>query len=102
MTILKISFTLSIVVLLPKGVPILTVLLLSSLAFAQSPEDSSDANTQYAKKTFIDMTGTELDGVIVKPQLTLVNDWKPSHEGSLIRLRTSFGVEMNQSVSDIK
>lgn len=80
----------------------LTVLLLCSLAFAQSPEDSSDANTQYAKKTFIDMTGTDVNGVLIGPQISFISDWKPSHEGSLIRLRASFGVEMNQSVSDIK
>jgi hypothetical protein len=82
----------------------LTTILLSSLAFAQSPEEPNNLppNTQYAKKTIVDMTGTEVDGVLVGPQVSFVSDWKPSHEGSLIRLRTSFGVEMNQSISDIK
>lgn len=86
-----------------------TTLLISSLAFAQSPEEKPSAplpdapeNTTYAKETHIDMTGAEVDGVIVKPNISFVQEWKPHHEGSLIRLRTSFAVEMNQSVADVK
>lgn len=86
----------------------LTTFLISSLAFAQSPEDKSDPindlpeHTTYAKETLIDMTGVEVDGVIIKPNISLVQEWMPHHEGSLIRLRTSFEIEMNQSVSAVK
>lgn len=81
----------------------LTALLLSSIALAQSPEDKpTDVETIYPKETIVDMTGAEITGTIVKPNISFVSDWKPHHEGSLIRLRTSFAVEMNQSVSDVK
>ena len=86
----------------------LTTLLISSLAFAQSPEEKPTdpvntlPETTYAKETVVDMTGVEVTANGVGPSISFVQEWKPHHEGSLIRLRTSFIVEMNQSVSDVK
>ena len=48
------------------------MLLLSTFAFAQSPETTPEK--QYAKETIIDMTGAEIDGEIVKPQMTFIMD----------------------------
>ena len=87
----------------------LTTFLISSLAFAQSPEEkpsdpihSLPENPTYAKETIVDMTGAEVTANGVGPSISFVQEWKPHHEGSLIRLRTSFVIEMNQSVSDVK
>ena len=76
------------------------MLLLSTFAFAQSPETVPEK--QYAKETIIDMTGSEIDGTIVKPQISFVMDRQPVYPGSLLTLRTSFNMEMAQSVEAIK
>ena len=77
-------------------------ILLSSLALAQSPEQAENQEIIYAKKTLVDFVGANVDATTGKPQITFISEWKPHHEGSLIRLRQSFTVEMNQSVDDVK
>lgn len=76
------------------------MLLLSTFAFAQSPETTPEK--QYAKETIIDMTGAEIDGEIVKPQMTFIMDRQPAYPGSLLTLRMSFNMEMAQSVNNIQ
>lgn len=76
------------------------MLLLSTFAFAQSPETVPEK--QYAKETIIDMTGAEIDGEIVKPQISIIMDRQQVYPGSLLTLRTSFNVEMSQSVNNIQ
>lgn len=71
-----------------------------SLAFAQSPETSQPV--EYAKETIIDFIGAEVDGQVVKPQISFVTSFKPAREGSLITLRTSFNMEMSQSIDNVK
>ena len=71
-----------------------------SLAFAQSPE--TKPSVEYAKETIIDFIGVDVDGEVVKPQISFVTSFEPAREGSLITLRTSFNMEMSQSIENIK
>ena len=71
-----------------------------SFAFAQSPETTQPV--EYAKETIIDFIGAEVDGQVVKPQISFVTSFEPAREGSLINLRTSFNMEMSQSIDNIK
>lgn len=71
-----------------------------SIAFAQSPETSQPV--EYAKETIIDFIGAEVDGQIVKPQISFVTSFEPIRGGSLITLRTSFNIEMSQSIDNVK
>ena len=71
-----------------------------SLAFAQSPETTQPV--EYAKETIIDFTGIDVEGEIVKPQMSFITSFEPAREGSLITLRTSFNMEMSQSIDNIK
>jgi len=74
--------------------------LLSSVAFAQSPETTQPV--EYAKETIVDFVGAEVEGSVVKPQMAFITTWEPAREGSLLTLRTSFNMEMSQSINDIK
>jgi hypothetical protein len=71
-----------------------------SIAFAQSPETTQP--TEYAKETVIDFTGMEVEGEVVKPQMSFITSFEPAREGSLITLRTSFNMEMSQSIDNVK
>ena len=77
-------------------------LLISAFAFAQATDSPTAPDTVYAKETIVDFVGSHVEGTVEKPQLVLINEWKPHHEGSLIRLRTSFQIEMIQSVEEVK
>ena len=74
--------------------------ILSSFAFAQSPETTQPV--EYAKETIVDFIGAEIDGNVVKPQMSFVTAWQPAREGSLLTLRTSFDMEMTHSIDNIK
>ena len=71
-----------------------------SIAFAQSPEITQP--TEYAKETLIDFTGVEVEGQVVKPEMSFITSFEPAREGSLITLRTSFNLEMSQSIDNVK
>ncbi len=71
-----------------------------TMAFAQSPETTQPV--EYAKETIVDFVGTEVEGAVVKPQMSFITAWEPTREGSLLTLRTSFDMEMTQSIDNIK
>ena len=71
-----------------------------SIAFAQSPETTQPI--EYAQETIIDFTGIDIEGEIVKPEMSFITSFEPAREGSLITLRTSFNMEMSQSIDNIK
>jgi len=75
------------------------LLLLSALAFAE-PEEYS--KVLYKKETEIDFEGIELEGNILKPHGTFINQRKGTAFNPLIELRLDFKIEMSQSISDIK
>ena len=70
------------------------------IAFAQSPETTQPI--EYAKETRIDFTGIDVEGQIAKPQVSFIHSFEPAREGSLIELRTSFNLEMTQSIDIVK
>jgi len=75
-------------------------LLLTTFAFAQNADQPQ--NTVYASETHISFVEIEVDGDIVKPAISLVESWRPSPFGSMIELRTSFDMEIQESVLDIE
>ena len=76
------------------------MIILSTVAFAQSPETTQPV--EYAKETIVDFIGAEVEGNVVKPHMSFVTTWQPAREGSLLTLRTSFDMEMAQSIDNIK
>lgn len=76
------------------------MIILSTFAFAQSPETAQPV--EYAKETIVDFIGAEIDGNVVKPHMSFVTARQPAREGSLLILRTSFDMEMSQSIANIK
>lgn len=80
----------------------LPLLLLSSdQAFAQD-ESEEDRKIVYKQKTEIDFEGLEVEGVLQKPQGALVIDRRTASFNPLIKLRTDFNAEIDQSTDDIK
>ena len=89
-------------------------LLLASLAFipgvamAQDDDagtegtDSSGKKVIYKAKTEIDFEGLEVAGELVKPNGALLLDRKRAAFNPLIKLRTDFNDEMDQSVDQVK
>lgn len=77
------------------------VLLSSDLAFAQD-EPEEDRKVVYKQKTEIDFEGLEVEGVLQKPQGALVIDRRTASFNPLIKLRTDFNVEIDQSTDEIK
>ena len=72
----------------------------SSVAFAQNVDQSTAVI--YAPETHISFVEMEVDGDVVKPGLTFVTTWRQSPIGSMIELRTSFDMEIQESVLDIE
>ena len=76
---------------------ITTLLLFTGVAKA---EDSP--TILYNSKTEIDFEGLEVEGELVKPQGALLRERSSAAFNPLIKLRTDFKPEMNQSVNEIK
>lgn len=74
--------------------------LLSAFAFAQTAE-KTDLSPSYAKETFVDFLEMEVNGDIVKPEMTFITDHKPLYGDSLLQLRVSFVQEIHTSVTEI-
>ena len=77
---------------------LLTTLLLSGTAFAED----SNSRIQYKAKTEIDFEGLEVAGELIKPSGSAINVRRSAPFNPLIKLRTDFNEEMNQSVNEIK
>ena len=77
---------------------LLTTLLLSGTAFAED----SNSQIQYKAKTEIDFEGLEVAGELIKPSGSAINVRRSAPFNPLIKLRTDFNEEMNQSVNEIK
>ena len=77
---------------------LLTTLFLSGTALAED----SDQQIQYKSKTEIDFEGLEVAGELIKPSGSAINVRRSAPFNPLIKLRTDFNEEMNQSVNEIK
>jgi hypothetical protein len=73
------------------------IILLTSLAFSQE-----NRSIKYQKETQIDFEALELSGEMIKPQGSLIVERSNATFNPLIKLRTDWNLEMNQSVNSIK
>ncbi|HAI38206.1 MAG TPA: hypothetical protein DCM40_08835 [Maribacter sp.] len=74
--------------------------LLSTVAYAD--EETEEPKVIYKQKTEIDFEGVEVDGTLVKPQGSLILDRKHAKFNPMIKLRTDFDDEIEQSVKEVK
>ena len=79
-------------------ISVIALLLFSSTSYAQD----SDQEVMYKAKTEIDFEGLEVEGELIKPQGALLRERSTAAFNPLIKLRTDFKPEMNQSVNEIK
>ena len=77
---------------------IFALTLLTSISLAQEEETT----IVYKQKTEIDFEGVELEGELVKPQGSLIQERRAVSFNPLIQLRKDFNSEMSMSVNEIK
>ena len=70
-------------------------------AFAQD-EEADGRKVQYKQKTEIDFEGLDVSGELVKPSGAMVLDRKKASFNPLIKLRSDFNPEMEQSIDEVK
>ena len=76
---------------------IFALTLLTSISLAQE-----EPTVVYKQKTEIDFEGIEVEGELVKPQGSLIQERRSVSFNPLIQLRKDFDSEMSMSVNDIK
>ena len=81
---------------------ILFLATLSGSAYAQDEEENGDRKVVYKQKTEIDFEGLEVEGILQKPQGALVIDRRNASFNPLIKLRTDWNAEIDQSTNDVK
>jgi hypothetical protein len=81
---------------------LLLPLLASDSARAADDEEVSERKVVYRQKTEIDFEGLDVEASLVKPQGALVLDRKKASFNPLIKLRTDFNTEIDQSTDEIK
>ena len=69
---------------------------------AMAQDDEAGRKIIYKQKTEIDFEGVEVAGELVKPQGALLLDRRRAAFNPLIKLRTDFNDEMDQSVDEVK
>ena len=79
----------------------LILFLISSVAYADESKEQEPKEV-YKQRTEIDFEGVEVDGTLVKPQGSLLLERKHAKFNPMIKLRTDFDDEMEQSVKEIK
>lgn len=88
-------------VILTSGVSEMMWLLLVTLAWA-GDEEKDDRKIVYRQKTEIDFEGLDVEAALIKPQGSLVLERKKASFNPLIKLRTNFNEEIDQSTDEIK
>lgn len=79
------------------------LLLIASLAWAGDDLDRDDGQKiTYKSKTEIDFEDLEIEGILQKPQSALVLERKKANFNPLIKLRTEWTAEIDQSTDEIK
>lgn len=81
-------------------------LLILSLAIApghsSASEDEKESNFVYKQKTEIDFEDLEIEGTLQKPQSALVLERKKANFNPLVKLRTDWNDEIDQSTDEVK
>ncbi len=81
----------------------LLLLLFSSTAMGDDPTWDDDAKkVVYKRQTEIDFEELEIEGVLQRPQSALVLERKKASFNPLVKLRTDWNVEIEESVDSIK
>lgn len=69
---------------------------------APEVDESSGRQVRYKERTEIDFEGVELDGELVGPPISTLDERRALKFRSFIQLRTDFKPEMAQSVDNVK
>lgn len=79
------------------------LVLLAGPAFAEDPKsEETEPKVIYKERTEIDFEGLEIEGELIKPQGALLLERQRASFNPLIKLRTDFDKEMDDSVQEIK
>ena len=78
---------------------IFVLTLITSISLAQENEGDTII---YKKQTEIDFEGIEVEGSLVKPQGSLIQERRSISFNPMIRLRNDFNPEMSASINNIK
>lgn len=65
-------------------------------------DDDGEKKVLYRKETTIDFEELEIEGILVKPQSALVLERKKASFNPLIKLRTDWNDQVDQSVDEVK
>lgn len=85
-----------------RKVLILSLILLPPHSARAQDGEESDRKVIYKTKTEIDFEDLEIEGVLQKPQSALILDRKKASFNPLIKLRTDWKEEIDQSTDEIK
>ena len=77
-------------------------MLILAFLIGTSFADDSDEKIIYKQKTEIDFEGVEIEGQLVKPSASLIDERRLAKFNPLIKLRTDFNIEMKSSVGEVK
>lgn len=64
--------------------------------------DEEDKKVVYKQKTEIDFEDLEIEGILQKPQSALVLERKKANFNPLVKLRTDWNDEMDESTDEVK
>ena len=65
-------------------------------------DDDGERKVFYLQETTIDFEDLEIEGILVKPQSALVLERKKASFNPLIKLRTDWNDQVDQSVDEVK
>jgi len=80
---------------------IISLIFLPHSAFAQD-EEEGDRKVVYQKRTEIDFEGLEVEGVLQKPQSSLIIERRQASFNPLIELRQDFNDKIEENTDEIK
>lgn len=78
------------------------VFLMSNAAVAEDTVSDEERKITYKQKTEIDFEGLDVQGEIVKPSSALVLERKGATFNPLVKIRTDWNDEIEQSVDEVK
>jgi hypothetical protein len=81
---------------------LLLFVVLGSTAFAQADEDTEVSPVEYKDVTVLSFTDVEIEATLVAPQLRMLTEVRRGQFAPMIKLRTDFTPEMQQSTQDIQ
>lgn len=81
---------------------LVAIFLIPNFAIAEDTVVEEDRKITYKQKTEIDFEGLDVKGELVKPSSSLVLERKNAAFNPLIKVRTDWNEEMDQSVDEVK